>query len=159
MAIASTVRQYIAEHGLRYDVLRHPHSHNSSETAQAAHVPGNCLAKSVILGADDGYLMAVLPATRQIELGRLGRQLNCSLRLATEEEVARLFADCEPGAIPPLGTAYGLPTVLDDSLADQEEIYFEAGDHEMLIQMSRDDFLAMMEDASHGRFGEHSWQH
>lgn len=159
MAIASTVQQYMTKHGLRYDVLAHPHSHNSMETAQLAHVPGNCLAKSVILSADDGFVMAVLPSNRHVELGRLGRQLNRSLRLATEDEVASIFPDCEPGAIPPIGTAYGLRTVMDDSLADQDEVYFEAGDHESLIQMSRKDFLAMMEDASHGRFGEHMWHH
>jgi len=159
MAIASTVRDYMTEHGLRYDVLTHPHSHNSMETAQLAHVPGSCLAKSVILGADEGFVMAVLPSTHHVQLGRLSRQLNTTLRLATEEEVAQLFADCELGAIPPLGAAYGMRTVMDDSLADQQEIYFEAGDHEKLIQMDRDDFLAMMEEASHARFGEHIWRH
>jgi Ala-tRNA(Pro) deacylase len=159
MAIASTVRDYMTEHGLRYDVLTHPHSHNSMETAQLAHVPGSCLAKSVILGAEEGFVMAVLPSTHHVQLGRLSRQLNTTLRLATEEEVAQLFADCELGAIPPLGAAYGMRTVMDDSLADQQEIYFEAGDHEKLIQMDRDDFLAMMEEASHARFGEHIWRH
>ncbi len=81
--------------------------------------------------------------------------MNAPLRLASEDEISRLFADCEPGAIPPLGAAYGMRTVMDDSLADPQEIYFEAGDHEMLIQMSRDDFLRLMEEASHTRFGVH----
>ena len=159
MSIAATVEDYMLQHGLHYQVLTHPHSHNSMETAHLAHVPGSCLAKSVILGADEGYVMAVLPSTHHVHLERLSRQLNCPLRLASEEEIARLFRDCARGAIPPLGTAYGLRTVVDDALADQDEIYFEAGDHEMLVQMHRGEFLAMMEHASHGRFGEHHWRH
>lgn len=161
MAIASTIRDYMDGHGLRYDVLSHPHSHNSMETAQNAHVPGACLAKSVILEDDQGFLMAVLPATQHVQLGRLSKVLNCRLRLATENELARLFTDCEPGAIPPIGAAYGMRMVMDDSLADHPEIYFEAGDHERVIQMSRENFMAMMEmeKASHVRFGEHNWRH
>ena len=159
MAIASRLQTYMTEHSLRYDVLTHPHSHNSMETAQLARVPGHSLAKSVVLEDDDGYLMAVLPSTQHVQLGRLGRVLDRRLRLATEDELAGLFEDCEPGAIPALGAAFGMRMVFDDSLADQPEIYFEAGDHEKLIQMSREDFLATMQGVSHGRFGEHYWRH
>ncbi len=159
MAIASKVQEYMSEHGLRYDVLTHPHSYSSMETAQLARVPGNCLAKSVVLEDEDGYLMAVLPSTHHVHLGWLGKEMNRPLRFVGEDEISTLFEDCEPGAIPPLGEAYGLRMVMDDSLADQDEIYFEAGDHEKLIQMSRVDFLAMMETAQHLHFSEHHWRH
>jgi len=159
MAIAAKVQDYMSEHGLRYDVLSHPHSHNSMETAQLARVPGNCLAKSVVLEDADGYVMAVLPSTQHVQLGWLSKAMNCDLRLASEDEFAAIFEDCEPGAIPPLGSVYGMRTVLDESLAEQPEIYFEAGDHEKLIQMSREDFMRMMEPAQHVRFGEHYWRH
>jgi Ala-tRNA(Pro) deacylase len=159
MAIATRLQDYMSSRGLRYDVLTHPHSHNSMQTAELAHVPGDSVAKSVILEDEKGYLMAVLPSTEHVRLGQLGRELNARLRLATEADVARLFDDCEPGAIPPIGAAYGLRTMFDDRLSEQEEIYFEAGDHERLIQVSREDFLAMMGDAAHARFGERHWHH
>ncbi|MBC9072102.1 YbaK/EbsC family protein [Thauera sp. CAU 1555] len=161
MAIATRVRDFMAEHGLRYDVLSHPHSHCSSQTAQYAHVPGDSLAKCVVLEDDHGYLMAVLPSTRHVQLGMLGKALSGRVRLVGEDELGRLFADCEPGAIPPMGAAYGMRMVVDDSLAQQAEIYFEAGDHERVIQMSREDFMAMMEmeRASTVHFGEHTWRH
>lgn len=157
MAIASTVLDLMAQYGIRYDVITHPHSSCSSETAELAHIPGRCLAKSVVLEDDNGYLMAVLPATSHVSLGRLGKELHRPVHLASEPEVARLFSDCEPGAIPPLGAAYGLRTVMDDSLAAEPEIYFEAGDHQCLIQMGRDDFLMMMEDAAQAHFGDAPW--
>lgn len=161
MAIPSRVQEYMAEHGLRYDVLTHPHSHNSMETAHLARVPANCLAKSVVLEDDDGFLMAVLPSTQHVQLGWLGKAMNCNMRLASEEDLSSLFRDCDIGAIPPLGAAYGMRMVVDDSLVGQEEIYFEAGDHEKLIQMSRADFMTMMEmeSARTMHFGEHHWHH
>jgi Ala-tRNA(Pro) deacylase len=152
MAIAHTVESYIAQRGVRYDVISHAHSHNSRETAQLAHVPGDRLAKSVILEDDDGFVMAVLPSTCHIRLGRLSRELNRRLRLATENSLPNLFVDCELGAIPPVGLAYGMSTVIDEGIADQPEVYFEAGDHEQLIHMNREDFRTLMDHAGHARF-------
>lgn len=126
------------------------------ETAELAHVPGDRLAKSVVLEDDDGFMMAVLSSTRHIRLGQLSRELNRKLRLATEDELPNFFTDCELGAIPPVGPAYGMKTVIDDDLAKRPEVYFEAGDHEMLIRMSQEQFMSMMHSARHARFGYHS---
>lgn len=153
MAIASTVSNYLAELDVAYDVLTHPHSATSGESAQAAHVPGNRLAKSVVLEDDNGYLMVVLPSNRQVNLGELHRQLNRNLGLATEGELSNLFKDCEVGALPAVGPAYGLETVVDDTLAEQADIYFEAGDHEQLIHVSAETFQALLgENTRHGYF-------
>ena len=157
MAIARKIEEYMAQHGLDYEVVMHMHSHSSMETAELAHVPGDRLVKSVILEDDDGYVMAVLPSTQHVRIGKLSHALNRKLRLATEDELAPLFADCELGAIPPVGLAYGVTTIMDESLAEQPEIYFEAGDHENLVHMSRSAFMALMEHADHARFGHRSW--
>ena len=152
MAIASKVESYLTQHGVNYDVVVHEHSHNSMETAQLAHVSGDRLAKSVVLEDDKGFVMAVLPSTCHIGHGRLSRYLDRKLGLATERELTSLFSDCELGAIPPVGTAYGMVTVVDDSLVDQPEIYFEAGDHEKLIRMDQKQFTILMDSAGHASF-------
>jgi Ala-tRNA(Pro) deacylase len=77
----------MVQHGVKYDVVTHPHSRSSMETAQLAHVPGDRLAKSVVLEDDEGFVMAVLPSTCHIMLGRLSKELNRKLRLATENEL------------------------------------------------------------------------
>lgn len=152
MATACKLEDYMAQHGIRYEVIRHPHSHSSMETAELAHVPGDRLAKSVILEDDAGYVMAVLPSTHHVRLGQLSRELNRTLRLAMEDELPALFADCEKGAIPPVGLAYGMTTIVDNSLAAQPEVYFEAGDHETLIRVNRDAFTELMEHVGHAQF-------
>ena len=101
-----------------------------------------------MLEDSQGYLMAVLPATHKVGLGAVRRHLNRMLGLAPGQELAGLFKDCEPGAIPPLGEAYGIETIVDESLIGSQDIYFEAGDHLALVHVTGNDFLRLMAGAS-----------
>ena len=96
-------------------------------------------------------MLAVLPALRHIEFEELRRLLGSDLDLASEEQVETLFLDCERGAVPALGAAYGLNVVVDDSLAQQPDVYFEGGNHANLV-LSGTSFQKLMADARHGRF-------
>jgi Ala-tRNA(Pro) deacylase len=155
MAIAATVSNFLLAQDVEYDVLTHPHSATSGESAEAAHVPGARLAKSVVLEDEQGFLMVVLPSSRHVNLQELQRQLNRNLVLATEHELGGLFADCEIGALPPIGSAYGVETVVDDAIAEQPDIFFEAGDHEQLIHVSAETFQALLgENVQHGHFSQ-----
>ncbi|HEY6922417.1 MAG TPA: YbaK/EbsC family protein [Steroidobacteraceae bacterium] len=147
MPIAASVRQYLAREGVEYDTVTHSRTADSSHSAQAAHVPGDRLAKCVMLGDDNGYLMAVIPASHRLDLTAVRQELNRDLGLATEQEIMDIFKDCEPGAVPPLGCAYGIDVVLDQSLGDMPDAYFEGGDHESLVHVSGRDFLKLMADA------------
>jgi Ala-tRNA(Pro) deacylase len=155
MTIASTVSRYLAEYDVPYDVMGHAHTVSSAQSAAVSHVPGHRLAKSVVLEDDRGYLMAVLPADRRLDLGELQRQLKRHLVLAGEDELGHLFRDCEVGALPAIGPAYGLETVIDDTIAEQPEVYFEAGDHEQLIHVSAEVFETLMGGSvRHGHFSQ-----
>lgn len=153
MGMSITLREYLNREGLEYDVTTHDHTHNSRETLRASNVPGERLAKSVLLEDEAGYVLAVVPANHRVEIGRLGKTLDRHLGMATEDEVGEVFGDCEIGAIPPVGQAYGLEVVVDESVTrDNPDIYFEAGDHEALIHMDVDTFRKLMDKARHGRF-------
>ena len=153
MAIAPLVEDYLSRHGARYDLVAHPRSHHSTETAELAHVPGDRLIKSVVLEDDDGMLLAVLPSTRSVHLGHLSAETHRRLRLADESELQSVFPDCSLGAIPPLGPAYGVRIVLDDSLEAQDDLWFEAGDHEHLVHMTREQFMQLVGPAQVVHFG------
>lgn len=152
MSIARSVEQFLKDHDVDYELVRHPRSMTSMRTAEAAHVPGGQLAKSVLLEDEAGYLVAVIPATHRVDLGKLHRQLNRRIGLAVEREVTELFPDCDPGAIPAIGAAYRVETIVDDSLLAQPEVYFEAGDHEELIRVKGEQFLSLLREARHGQF-------
>lgn len=151
MTMARTLQQYLARRGIAYDVLPHRHTDTSINSAHSAHIPAERLAKPVILEDENGYLMAVIPANRHVQIGRLNRLLNRRMGLATEAELPALFSDCEPGAVPPLGDAYGIATIVDESLAACPDIYLEAGDHEDLIHLKGSAFKRLMDHSPHGR--------
>lgn len=154
MPIPPRIESFLARHGARYDVVPHPASHTSIESAELAHVPGDLLVKGVLLEDDEGVFVAVLPATRSVHLGHLGTQLDRRVRLADTGDVPRHFPDCRLGAIPPLGAAYGLRTMVDDELEAQQEVYFEAGDHENLVHMTTSQFIALLGPVEHAHFAQ-----
>ncbi|MDT8404170.1 YbaK/EbsC family protein [Sulfuriflexus sp.] len=155
MAIAITLRQFLQNENIDYEILHHDKSRTSLETAANAHVSGDCVAKSVLLEDDTGYVMVVLPASHELDMARIHEHISRPLTFAHETVLARLFSDCEPGAIPPIGTAYGIETLIDDSLAEQPDIYFEAGDHEALVHVNAENFDDLTRDAMHGHFSHH----
>jgi Ala-tRNA(Pro) deacylase len=155
MSIAARVQTCLSDAGVQYDIIEHPRTSNSTHTAEAAHVPGARLAKSVVLEDGDRYLMAVVPATHSVDIGALYRRFGREIGLAAEAEIAKLFADCEPGAVPPLGPVYGLETILDEEFVDAEDVYFEGGDHRALVHVTGGDFLKLMGDVPRARIGLH----
>jgi len=152
MGIAMKLSDYLKASELPYEVVKHPHSGNSMQTAKASNVPASCVAKAVVLEDKNHAVMAVLPASRRLELRELRASDGPDLQLATEADLQGLFIDCEPGAVPPVGSVYGLETIWDDSLMEQPEIYFEAGDHETLVHMKTRDFIGLMKGARHMAF-------
>lgn len=155
MTIASTLQRHLARQNVAYEVLAHPVTGSSSETAQSAHVSGNRIAKTVVLRDGDGYLLVVVPASHHLKIELVQSWLGRSVALASEQEVGRLFPDCDLGAIPPVGDAYGLDVVLDDALTGLDEICFEGGDHQSLIKVGGAQFGQLMAGARSGRFSRH----
>ena len=152
MPIATRVKWFLEQHGVEYDVLPHPHTESSREAAAVAHVPQDRLAKCVLLEDERGYVMAVLPASERIEISKLNHAMRRQLELATESELPGLFRDCAVGALPPLGKAYNIPTIVEDSLLRVPEVWFEAGDHEDLIHVRGAAFLSLLAGSRHGSF-------
>jgi len=150
MSMPARLSNYLQRSGIHYDVMSHFHSHSSLETARAARVPSHQLAKSVVLEDDEGCVMAVVPADARVNVGAIARMLGRSeLHLSDEQRLCELFPDCDRGAVPAVGQAWGMDTIVDDSLADSPELYIEAGDHDMLIRISQQQFRDLMRGARH----------
>ena len=152
MGVAMTLQRYLDDNHVSYDVVTHRTTGCSTMSAQSSHISGNSLAKGVVLKSDGAYVLAVLPATRQVELARLQDLVGGPVTLATENEASQLFPDCQQGAVPALAVAYGIPAVVDGKLDDCDEIYFEGGDHRSLVHISGDQFGRLMDSMPHGRF-------
>jgi Ala-tRNA(Pro) deacylase len=155
MGIAITMEQFLDQQTAHYDLMRHAPTASSLRTAEAGHIPGDRLAKGVVLKDEIGYLLAVLPATHHIRLADLEAQTRRHLHIVAEPEMRGLFRDCAQGAVPVMGAAYGMEMIVDDSLAAQPDVYFEGGDHETLVHMDGAEFQRLTARAPHGRFSVH----
>ncbi len=155
MAISISLQEYLEWEGVDYELVHHPWISGSMRTAEAAHIPGDKLAKCVVLEDEAGYLMAVLPATHEVDIDALSEQLGRDLQLASENEIRDMFDDCATGAIPPMVKAFGYEAVIDESLEECDEIYFEAGDHTELVHLRGEDFTNLMADLPHLHFSRH----
>lgn len=151
MTIAAKLRNYIDGAGIPYDTVAHHRTATARQSAVAAHVPGTRMAKSVLVHHELGYALAVVPSTHRIELGLLQDALDKRLGLASEDEATTVFDDCDVGAIPPIGAAYDVPVVLDDSIGEDADVYFEGGDHKTLVHVSGRDFRNLTRDARRAR--------
>jgi Ala-tRNA(Pro) deacylase len=154
MTLSPTLQKYL-DQTVTYEVIPHDLTMSSARTAEACHVPGDYLAKAVVLRRDGGYMLAILPASHHIRLSALRMQLGDKVDLASEDEIAQLFSDCERGAVPPVGECYGLDVIVDDSIEAQRDIYMEGGDHATLIHLDRGEFARLIAKAWHGHFTAH----
>jgi len=132
----------------KYEFERVPHraTYSAQELAHQLHVSGREVAKTVLLRAngDFTFVVAVLPANKQIDFVEASKLLgNAQLELATETEVAEHCPDCEFGVLPPFGSRYEMTTIVDSSLANDEDIWFEGNTHEEAIRMKFKEYFQL----------------
>src|SRR5262245_10063153 len=99
MALAPTLQKYLSDQGVSYDAVPHKRTMSALDTVQTSHIPADCLAKGILLKDREGYWLAVLPASRHVQLTELRTDLGERVSLASEEEVAEVFRDCARGAV------------------------------------------------------------
>ena len=155
MGMAITLKNYLSTEDADFRMIPHKRKVSSTEIAQAAHVSGEDLAKAVLVRADEGLMLVVVPSTHTVDLAQVSHKTGQRLGLATEADVEATFADCDAGAIPACGTAYGIKVLLDDALSHHGDIYFEAGDHEHLVHMSGQEFERLIHNDDRGPFSHH----
>ena len=135
------LEQYLMDQRIAFERVHHEPTFTANRMAECLHISGKEVAKSVLLRGPHGYMLAVLPSTHRIDLERMKRELDDEdVEMASEQEIEQLFPDCETGALPPFGSLYHLPTIVDDSLTQDERIVFDAQCHDEAIRMTFRDF-------------------
>lgn len=152
MFVSQAVMGYLDRYGVDFELVTHPHTACSSETARAAKIKPKQLAKAVLMRSKDDYMLAVVPASSHVNAFAVCELLAGELvTFAYESEMPSIFRDCERGALPIVGEAFGVRTAVDDELLASDDVYFEAGDHEHLVHLRHDDFARLMGHQLHGR--------
>jgi len=137
------VEQYLINREVPFEELFHAPTADAQHTAHAVHFPGDQVAKAVLLRANHGYkyVLAVIPASKKIDFALASQALGgAEVALATEKEVSKACPDCELGALPPIGSPYGMTTLLDTSLVNQKTIVFEGNNRRTAFRVRTEDF-------------------
>ena len=135
------LQEFLDSHQIKYVKISHSTAYTAQQVAASAHVPGKEMAKTVMVKIDGKLAMALLSATCRVDTGRLKDATGASkVELASEQDFKDRFPECETGAMPPFGNLYGMDVFASASLAEHEEIAFNAGSHTELIRLHYKDF-------------------
>lgn len=138
--------KFLDEHQIKFTTISHSVAYTAQGIAALTHIPGEEMAKTVIVKIDDQLAMAVLPASCHVDLAMLrAGTAATTISLAHESEFMDRFPGCETGAMPPFGNLYGMPVFVDVSLTKDKEIAFNAGSHRELMRLAYDDFARLVQ--------------
>lgn len=140
------LKEFLEENEIGFVTIPHSQAFTAQEIAAAAHIPGKEVAKTVIVKLDGQLAMAVLPAPDHLSINRLKQATGAhDVELASEDEFAEIFPNCEVGAMPPFGNLWGLTVFVDERLREDEQIVFNAGSHTELVQLPYSDYERLVQ--------------
>ena len=146
MSVPSRLKSFLDANRVPYESLSHSTTYTAQGTATVMQISGREMAKTVVLRAGEHgreTILGVLPGPKHVNLDKLAKVLGKPVRLATELEFSELFPDCELGAMPPFGALYDLPVYVEESLARDKEVVFNAGTHRDVVRMTYEDFVRL----------------
>jgi Ala-tRNA(Pro) deacylase len=143
--LSPSLKKYMDTHSVTYKTISHPRAYTAAQCAQAAHISGNLFAKSVVVKLDGKFVLVAIPANNRLDLDLFKKETHAAhAEIAREFEFQDKFKDCEIGAIPLLGELFGMDVYIADSLAHQEWLVFNAGNHNELVKIKSGDFLNLV---------------
>ena len=148
------LQSYLDRMGISYRLSQHDTAFTAQDLAQKEHVSGDKVIKPVLVEADGQFVLCALPASYRVDLDALRRELGAQdMRLVDEQTLQDVFEDCDRGAEPPIGALFGIPTIMDDSLAALDQVTFQAGNHAEAVTMRLDDYRRLAQPGV-GHFGK-----
>lgn len=131
----AVVTELLEQRGVPFETIPHERAYTSIDEARALGIAADEVVKTVVLDTGSGHALAVLPASRRVDM-RLVRAAtgDAHARLASEEELERDFPDLELGAFPPLGSLLEVPTYVDPEVLIHDTVVFAAGSQRQSVK-------------------------
>lgn len=140
------LEEFLDANQVKYITINHSPAYTAREVAASTFVPRREFAKATIVKLDGSMAIAVVPASRLVDLGRLASEAGVGeALLASEEEFTAKFPGCEVGAMPPFGNLYDMKTYVDTMLEEDDEIVFNAGTHTQVVRLAYDDYANLVQ--------------
>jgi len=141
----SRIKHFLNENGVDYVSYYHNPIYNPQELSLFLGAPLKNIVKSMVICADDEYVMIVYPGCCEVNIDRIAKILSKeNLYFPTESKLEHLFPDCETGATPPFGNLYGIQVYTESGLNDIDEIIFNGGTFRDTVKIRFDDYKNMV---------------
>ena len=140
------LERFLDDQKVKYITINHSPGYTAREVAASSFVPRREFAKATIVKLDGVMAIAVVPASRHVDLEGLAAEAGAArAELATEKEFEDSFPGCEVGAMPPFGNLYGMDTYVDVMLEEDDEITFNAGTHTQVVRLAYEDYRRLVQ--------------
>ena len=144
MAVPRRITRFLRFHDIDYEAIEHDEDIPTEKEFQSLSPQRQNIARVMVVRTEDAYYMIVLPTGKAVPVDHVREALQLPhCRLATEDEIAGIFSDCEAGALPALGNLYNVPVVLDESFGREETICFSGGTRHDAVLMRYCDFAEL----------------
>jgi CheY-like chemotaxis protein/prolyl-tRNA editing enzyme YbaK/EbsC (Cys-tRNA(Pro) deacylase) len=152
MAVPLWFKRILNHFEVSYQENPHPPAFTASHLAQTLHVTGHRVAKTVFFVLGSRPVAVVVPANSQVDPAKVAEVLgNGPVPFASEEQMARWFRGCQPGAVPPLRLRGDEVILMDRSLAHFGSLVLPAGTLDVAVTVRFRDWYRMVRPGI-GRF-------
>lgn len=152
MPLAARLSQFFNRKGIDFQCLHHDRVDSLPMAIAASGVPADKVVMATFLIDLKGVVMAVHPYQATLDVDAISRSMGRRLQMLTAHQADRLFPDCETGMHPPIGAAYGVPVIVDESLLSADLCYMPSGCRTTLLKMDGRSFRLAMAGAARASF-------
>lgn len=152
MAAAARVEQYLNRKGIAHDLIPITADPRGGLDAAVlgADVERRHVIRSTALIDVKGVVLVVHPFDSSPDLDAIEARTGRRMQPLTANQAGKVFSDCAPGFVPPFGSAYGVPVLVEESLYQAERLVMACGSSSRLLVMAARDFRLAMAGADKG---------
>ncbi len=143
---ATLVKNYLARHQVDYRLWP-----DAEQNSPPLHYNSGEFVRTFLLQTNKDYVMAVTRILEDIDLYTFKQYCGAEqVRIVPDQELAKIFPDCDPTALPPIGQLFGLDVYCSDKLLQNNAICFNPGTHDQIIRVATKEFLQV----THAQLGD-----
>lgn len=141
MSIPKKIINHLEKNKIKYKVVPHKKVYTAFDLAETLKEDLKKIAKTLLVKADKGYYLVVVPAHYQINFDKIKKLLKVkSVKLVKEKDILKMLK-IKPGSLTPFGTIHNLEVLVDKTFSKVKDILVGAGSFTESLQIKTKDLL------------------
>jgi Ala-tRNA(Pro) deacylase len=151
MNISKKIINYLDANKYKYNIIEHKTTFTAWDTAQTEKAKPQEVGKSLIIKADNDYVLALLPSNKKLDKAKLLKVINSQRKKEKLKNYKKIDLAKEAwmkknlpgkvGATPPFFGLLKLPIFIDATLVKNKKIYVGTGEYTAAFLVSVSQYL------------------